>query len=119
KEIETRLSLVGAPANEEIDPAPPDGEGFTCQLAGLGIAFADLLAGCRGMRIDHALSLAPDVALVGGDIGPLDRPPPEGGAFDLPVLVGLLLEILEEDVRSLRGRLVLRSGLGRGVKQHQ
>src|SRR5207244_13235793 len=94
-------------------------DGFAYQLAGLRVPLADVLAGCGGVRIDHAVSFAADVTLVGGDIRALDRPASEGGAFNLPVFVTLLLEILEDDIRALFGRLLLRGGFGRTREQYQ
>ena len=63
----------------------------------------DRLPGRGGVRVDDALALAADVALVGGHLRYLDRARAEGRARRRPAVVGLAFEVLEDDVRPWLG----------------
>ena len=112
QQIDARLAWVIASADPEAEKLALDGERPAGELAGLVVFLADVAAGGRGVGVDHAEARSAHVALVLRHLRFEHRPRAEGRSFDLPPLVGFLLEIFQHDLGA-RGRRA-----GRGTALH-
>ena len=99
EQIDARLARMIAAADPEADELALDRERLAGRACRCGRPCASTLSpGAEACELTTRGPFAADVALVGGNVALQDRPLAEGVAGHGPAFVGLLLEILEDDV---------------------
>ena len=91
-----------AAADPQADEVPLDLEFAAGQFAGRVVAGGNIAARRGGVRIDHPLGIAADIALIRRDRGFPNRTLAEGLALGGPPLIDLLVPILEQDLGTRR-----------------
>ncbi len=99
EQVEARLPRVIAAADPELNEVAVDREDLTGERAGRVVALTRVRARSAGVRVGHAFRVAADVALVRRDPLLRHRPRAKCGAFHLPAGEGVLVPVLEDDVR--------------------